>query len=105
MPGSLKCTPLVIVTVILATVTTYASTAIIQPTSGGNGTVANSVALSGFAQTCSSWSGFFGNNANGMGVAVLVASCSTTTGGSKDSILDLNTCFANDDGHLNCRKK
>lgn len=90
---------------VLVTIMTCVNAMAIKSTAGGNGTVTPHAALGGFAQTCSSWSGFFGTDANGKGVAVLVASCFTATGGSRDTVLDLNTCVSNDDGHLNCRVK
>ncbi|RDB16714.1 ATP-dependent DNA helicase Q1 [Hypsizygus marmoreus] len=71
---------------------------------GGNGTTkaAGPLAVSGFAQTCSWWGGTYGN-AGGKGIAILQATCRTTSGASKTTSIDLAGCIANDNGILHCR--
>ncbi|KAF8074633.1 hypothetical protein FPV67DRAFT_1474298 [Lyophyllum atratum] len=86
--------------------TTWANPAVTQPTtiSGNNGTVkANgALAIGGFAQSCSSWGGTYGNT-GGRGIAIIQATCRTTTGASKTTTINLDQCYGNDNGNMNCR--
>lgn len=92
----------------ISVLATAASTTTVAPTTVARGNSTAGVgainAVGGFAQSCSSWGGSYGN-VNGRGVAIIQATCRTTTGESQTSNINLDLCFANDNGVMNCRPK
>lgn len=64
-------------------------------TSSGNPTMD-----SGFAQTCSSWGGFYGSD-----YAIMQATCANGQGGTNTTTINLNDCIGNAGPNLVCAKR